>query len=270
MRPLRSLALSVAFALLVVWLGLGVAYFSPYPVGFWITHVRLRPVPARGGRTAAREGLTVFAHEFVRNAYLAGTFVALACGIVGWLVVLRAQVFAGDALSHVAFVGAVGAAVLGLDVRVGLFVLTIAVALGMASLGRRGEADDTVIGIVFAWILGIGILLITLLATSSHGGNGLAATNALFGSIYSLSASASWLAALIGAGGQRRDPGRVQAAAAGDARRRAGGGARPPGPGARGGVPGRARGGDRREHRGGRRAAAARVARRARREPPTG
>jgi zinc/manganese transport system permease protein len=140
----------------------------------------------------------VFAHEFVRNAYLAGTFVALACGVVGWLVVLRAHVFAGDALSHVAFVGAVGAAVLGVDVRAGLFALTIAVALWMAALGRGGEADDTVIGIVFAWILGIGALLITLLATSSHGGNGLAATNALFGSIYSLSAAASWLAAAIG------------------------------------------------------------------------
>ncbi len=36
-RPLPSLALSVVFALLVVWLGLGVAYFSPYPVGFWTT-----------------------------------------------------------------------------------------------------------------------------------------------------------------------------------------------------------------------------------------
>jgi zinc/manganese transport system permease protein len=140
----------------------------------------------------------VFDHDFVRNAYLAGTFIALACGTVGWLVVLRAQVFAGDALSHVAFVGAIGAAVLGLDVRVGLFVLTIAVALGMAALGRRGQADDTVIGIVFAWILGIGVLLITLLATSSHGGTGIAATNTLFGSIYALSASASRIAALVG------------------------------------------------------------------------
>ena len=140
----------------------------------------------------------MFAHDFVRNAYLAGTFIALASGTVGWLVVLRAQVFAGDALSHVAFVGAIGAAVLGFDVRAGLFVLTIAVAIGMAALGRRGEADDTVIGIVFAWILGIGILLITLLATSSQGGNGIAATNTLFGSIYSLSAGASRIAALIG------------------------------------------------------------------------
>lgn len=38
-RPLRSLALTVAFALLVAWLGLGIAYFSPYPVGFFITTV---------------------------------------------------------------------------------------------------------------------------------------------------------------------------------------------------------------------------------------
>src|SRR5205823_6975296 len=121
--------------------------------------LRVWRVPAGRGRTTPGEGLSVFAHEFVRNAYLAGTFVALACGTVGWLVVLRAQVFAGDALSHVAFVGAIGAAVLGLDVRAGLFTLTIAVALGMAALGRRGEVDDTVIGIVFAWILGIGILL---------------------------------------------------------------------------------------------------------------
>jgi zinc/manganese transport system permease protein len=36
-RPLASLALSVAFALLVAWLGLGTAYFSIYPVGFYIT-----------------------------------------------------------------------------------------------------------------------------------------------------------------------------------------------------------------------------------------
>ena len=37
MRPLRGLLISVVFALLIVWLGLGIAYFSPYPVGFWTT-----------------------------------------------------------------------------------------------------------------------------------------------------------------------------------------------------------------------------------------
>ena len=89
----------------------------------------------------------MFAHDFVRNAYLAGTFIALACGVVGWFVVARAQLFAGDALSHVAFVGAIAAAVVGLDERVGLFGLTLAVAGGMAALGRarpgrrRGDRD---------------------------------------------------------------------------------------------------------------------------------
>ena len=36
-RPGPGLALSVALALAVTWLGLGIAYFSPYPVGFWVT-----------------------------------------------------------------------------------------------------------------------------------------------------------------------------------------------------------------------------------------
>jgi zinc/manganese transport system permease protein len=37
MRPVAGLALSVVFGLAIAWLGLGVAYFSPYPVGFWTT-----------------------------------------------------------------------------------------------------------------------------------------------------------------------------------------------------------------------------------------
>jgi zinc/manganese transport system permease protein len=139
----------------------------------------------------------MFAYEFVRNAYLAGTFIALACGTIGWFVVLRGQVFAGDALSHVAFVGAIGAAALGLDERVGLFALTLALAGAMGALGRRAQADDVAIGTAFAWILGVGVLLLAVLATSSAGGSGVTTANTLFGSIYSLSAGASVAAAAI-------------------------------------------------------------------------
>jgi zinc/manganese transport system permease protein len=38
-RPALGLALSVAFGLLVVWLGLGIAYFSVYPAGFFIATI---------------------------------------------------------------------------------------------------------------------------------------------------------------------------------------------------------------------------------------
>lgn len=140
----------------------------------------------------------MFSHEFVRNAYLAGTFIALACGTVGWFVVLRAQVFAGDAMSHVAFVGAILAAVLGFDVRLGLFALTLAFAGALAALRHTNRADDTAIGTLFSWILGIGVLLIALLATGSHAADGIVTVNTLFGSIYSLSTPVAMLAAAIG------------------------------------------------------------------------
>lgn len=39
LRPGPGLVLSVALALAVTWLGLGIAYFSPYPVGFWVTSI---------------------------------------------------------------------------------------------------------------------------------------------------------------------------------------------------------------------------------------
>jgi zinc/manganese transport system permease protein len=38
-RPGPGLALSVLLALVVVWVGLTIAYFSPYPLGFWATTV---------------------------------------------------------------------------------------------------------------------------------------------------------------------------------------------------------------------------------------
>jgi zinc/manganese transport system permease protein len=140
----------------------------------------------------------MFAHDFIREAYIAGTPIALACGLIGWFVVLRAQVFAGDALSHVAFVGAIAAAAAGVDERVGLFAVTLLVALGMAALGgRSGEADDAVIGVVFAWVLGIGVLLLAVLAATPGGSNGVTLATTLFGSIFSLTSGQALLAAIV-------------------------------------------------------------------------
>jgi len=128
----------------------------------------------------------VLAQEFMRNALLAGTGVGAACGLVGYLLVVRAQVFAGDALSHVAFTGGLAAAALGVDIRIGVFASAIAVALGMGALGRSARADDVTIGIVFSWVLGLGVLFLAIFTTSRSAGNGTAAVRVLFGSIYGL------------------------------------------------------------------------------------
>jgi zinc/manganese transport system permease protein len=139
----------------------------------------------------------MLAHEFMRNAYLAGSFIALACGLVGYFVVLRSQVFAGDALSHVAFTGALAAAAAAIDIRLGLFIATIAGALGMGLLGARARPDDVAIGSVFAWVLGLGVLFLSIFTSGSSGENGTAAVRVLFGSILGLSAADARLAAAV-------------------------------------------------------------------------
>jgi zinc/manganese transport system permease protein len=125
--------------------------------------------------------------EFMRNALVAGTFVGAACGLVGYFLVLRAQVFASDALSHVAFTGALAAVAFGVDVRIGLFVTTVAVGVAIGVLSERAHADDVTIGAVFAWVLGLGVLFLAIFTTRSSAGNGTAGVRVLFGSLLGLS-----------------------------------------------------------------------------------
>jgi zinc/manganese transport system permease protein len=139
-------------------------------------------------------------HDFIRHGLVAGTAIGLAAGPVGYFLVLRNQVFTADALSHVAFTGALLALSLGVDARVGLFSATIAVALLLGRLGPRGRADDVVIGSTFAWILGIGVLALSVFTSGHSTGNGAAGVHILFGSIYGLDASATRTAVAVAAG----------------------------------------------------------------------
>jgi zinc/manganese transport system permease protein len=139
-------------------------------------------------------------HPFIRHALLGGTGIAAASGLIGYFVVLRSQVFSGDALSHVAFTGALAALAFGIDARLGLFAATVGVGLALGLLGKRGQADDVVIGTVYTWILGLGVLFLSIYTVSNSTGNGTASTRVLFGSIFGLSASQAALAACIGGG----------------------------------------------------------------------
>ncbi|MFJ8361881.1 metal ABC transporter permease [Streptomyces sp. NPDC093984] len=137
---------------------------------------------------------------FLLHAFLAGTAIAAACGLVGYFLVLRAQVFTGDALSHVAFTGAMAALAFGYDLRLGLFAATIAGALLFGTLGRRARPDDVVIGSVFSWILGLGAFFITLYTTSRSTTDGTAGISVLFGSVFGISTSSAVVATLVAAG----------------------------------------------------------------------
>lgn len=144
-------------------------------------------------------GLGILSHPFLVNALVAGTAIAAACGLVGYFLVLRAQVFTGDALSHVAFTGALAALAFGVDPRIGLFIATVGVGMLMSALGRGGRADDVVIGNIFAWILGLGVFFLTYYTTNRSAGNGAAGVNVLFGSLFGISVDDAVVDAVLAA-----------------------------------------------------------------------
>ena len=124
--------------------------------------------------------------EFMRNAFMAGGCIALAAGLVGYFVVLRNQVFTADALGHVAFTGGLGGVLAGLNLLAGVFGSCIAVALAIGALGGRGRGRDIAIGTVFAWVLGVGALFLSLYTTARSAASGTLGVSVLFGSILGL------------------------------------------------------------------------------------
>jgi zinc/manganese transport system permease protein len=120
-------------------------------------------------------------HQFIQYAFIAGTVISIACAFIGYFVVLRAQAFAGHALSHIGFAGATGAALIGVSALTGTYIFTILSALGMGFLGKRIQGRDVEIGMILSFALGLGILFLKL-----YTANASEAVGILFGSILSV------------------------------------------------------------------------------------
>jgi zinc/manganese transport system permease protein len=120
-------------------------------------------------------------HAFVQNAFAAGAVVAVISGFTGYFVILRGQAFACEALSHIGFAGAAGAALLGAGSLEGMFLFTLIAALGMGALGRRLQERDIEVGMVLSFVLGLGILFLSVYTQHAT-----RAVGVLFGSILSV------------------------------------------------------------------------------------
>src|SRR6201987_5833540 len=143
--------------------------------------------------TGTTTASTMFTYDFMQNAFAAAGIVAVVSGLVGFFLVLRAQTFAGHALSHVGFAGATGALLVGVAPIWGLTALTLLAGIGMGALGERLDQRDVAIGIVLAMSLGLGLLFLhffTAYATQ--------ATALLFGNILGIDAATVWTLLLLG------------------------------------------------------------------------
>jgi zinc/manganese transport system permease protein len=143
--------------------------------------------------TSMTTASTMFTYDFMQNAFAAAGVVSVVCGLVGFFLVLRAQTFAGHALSHVGFAGATGAVLIGVSPLWGLIVMTLAAGIGMGLLGEKLHQRDVAIGIVLAMSLGLGLLFLNFFTAYAT-----QATTLLFGNILGIDATTVWTLLLLG------------------------------------------------------------------------
>src|SRR5438105_10729719 len=141
---------------------------------------------------------TILHYDFMRQALLAGTILSVVAGLVGYFVVLRHQAFAGESLSDVAFTGALGGAALGFNPLASLLGTTIVVAVAMGGFGERLRGRDVAVGTVLAWVLGLGVLFLSLFTTQVSGtGPGFSGVTVLFGNILGITTDQTQTIVLI-------------------------------------------------------------------------
>jgi zinc/manganese transport system permease protein len=119
---------------------------------------------------------------FAQHALIAGALVAITCGLIGPFVVTRGMAFAVHGTSELAFTGAAAGLLVDNNPIGGALVGALIVAGVIGALGVRERERDSAIGVILAFGLGIGVLLL-----GYYHGFATAATNILFGNIFGVS-----------------------------------------------------------------------------------
>jgi zinc transport system permease protein len=125
----------------------------------------------------------VLQYEFIRRAFIAGSFIALVCSILGVLLVLRRLSLIGDGLAHVTF----GSVAIGLLLRQHPVFVAIPIAmvssLGILKLMQKASLyGDAAIGIVSSLGIAGGVIIASL-----SGGFNVDLFSFLFGNILAIS-----------------------------------------------------------------------------------
>jgi zinc/manganese transport system permease protein len=98
--------------------------------------------------------------DYMVNAWVVATIVAVVAPVVGFFVVLRGSAFVSHAVPEAAFAGAAGASLLGINTLFGLGVFALGASLGIGMLGRRGR-HDVVTALALVLMLGVGALFLS-------------------------------------------------------------------------------------------------------------
>jgi zinc/manganese transport system permease protein len=125
--------------------------------------------------------LEVLRSGFMRNAFIGGTLVAVASGLIGYFVVLRREAFAAHALAHIGFPGATFAVLAGIPVTLGLAIFCVSGGLAIGALGKRVSNREVSTGTILAVATGLGVLFASLASENTS-----TVTSVLFGNLLAI------------------------------------------------------------------------------------
>jgi manganese/iron transport system permease protein len=113
--------------------------------------------------------LAPFQFPFMQMAFAIAFLVAVPAAILSCYMVLKGWSLMGDAISHAVLPGVVLAYIAGIPLPVGAFAagMTCAIATGYLKEHSRIK-EDTVMGVVFSGMFGLGIVLYTRIQTDVH------------------------------------------------------------------------------------------------------
>ncbi|WP_235828930.1 metal ABC transporter permease [Anaerosacchariphilus polymeriproducens] len=106
----------------------------------------------------------IFEYQFLQNALLASILASVVCGIIGVIVVEKKLVMMSGGIAHTAY-GGVGMGYLcGFEPIIGAFLFSIAAALGIGFIKRKGSLQsDVTIGLFWSLGMALGIIFIALM-----------------------------------------------------------------------------------------------------------
>ncbi|WP_159711354.1 metal ABC transporter permease [Geminicoccus flavidas] len=133
-----------------------------------------------------------FAYDFMRQAMLTAVLVGVTSALLSCFLVLKGWSLMGDAISHAVLPGIVIAYIVGLPLGVGAFVAGMGCAVATGYLKEHSRLkEDTVMGVVFSGMFGLGLVLYTKIESDVH------LDHILFGDLLGVYLADLWQAAAI-------------------------------------------------------------------------
>lgn len=132
-------------------------------------------------------------YGFLQKALTTSIMVGIICGAIGCFIILRGMALMGDAISHAVLPGVALSYMLGINFFFGAVFTGMLTSLGIGFISQNSRIkNDVSIGIMFTAAFASGIIMITLMKSSTD------LYHILFGNVLAVRPSEMWSTLFIG------------------------------------------------------------------------